>query len=1322
MLLRFTGLIAVLGALYSSAAFGLGLGELNLRSSLNEPMDADITLLNIGNLNSSQVIVRLADDADFRRAGVDKEEVLTGLQFSVETTGRNQGRIAITSRDPILEPYLDFIVEVRWPSGRLLREYTVLLDLPVFSETAPAATASPVRSGNLEPAPSTPQPRPAPRPSRPEPESSSYSGGSTFGRTQNGDTLWNIALKVRPSRAFTVQQTMLAIQRLNPDAFFNGNINRLKSGYVLRVPSADDIASLSTDQAVQEVAQHNRAWRSGDALATQLQTGRTQRSDSSQTQTDSGQLSLVSGRTESGGRVSRSGSGSDDLLADDLSRALENLEVSQRQNSELRSRLDSLEEQLGTLQRLIELKDNQLASLQTGETMPAGSTTTIDSGAATGGDDAGTETDSGAETQAQAEPKPAPAPAPAPKPEPGFLDTYLIPLVVVVLGAVVGVFLFLWKKRRDEDDDGAAEDLVEEEFEEQADLGDQDLDDLGELGDLDEFDEAEEPVAEEEEAAEAEPEPEKPSAQSVTGDAISEADIYIAYGRFDQATDLLQTAISAEPGRTDLRLKLLEVFVEEGNKDGFQEQYLQLESMGDDQAIIAAKELLSTVDGVADWLDDLPESGAAGSEMDSIDEDMGDFAAELESEGFDLGLDDSPAEAPADDSMEDLDLEAELGSLDDLDGLEDGLMSDGDDDLGLEDPSLEDSLDGDFDLELEEELDSPAAPLAEEDDLLSLEDDLDLDESMDLDLELETGSEDDSADALEDLDDLGDLGDLGELEIDEDGADSLELEAETAAVDDDDGFDFDLDDMEVEEESAEPAAELEMGDDLLSLEDELDLDGGEDDLDLADSALETAEEELSELSASEPAVDLEGEADLSLDAMESDEDDFDLGEELEADLGDLDMDLEGELDIEAELAPDDELNLDMPEEDFDLGDEAAAELDLALEPESTDDAEAADATPDADEEMSFDLETESESTDIEEASALESDAIDSELELTTDSSEESDAALDDLLEQMDEDVDADIDLEEEFGELQAPVEDTEPETQESDASEAPEADDAFESLEDEEVDFGELANETDDAFDADSLELEAEAEADSLEDLATSEDFSEMSLDSLDEPETGAGDAEPVAEAPTEINFDNLELEEGEDDLEFDLAEVEASSDTDAQAADPLDELESMVDELESEVAKSGTPEEADELSLDGVDDFDMADLDTVNEESAATDEANDDLGESFDGTDVTGLAAAVGLLPEDDSPTEIRQPEPAPAPEPADEPQIEPEIAIDGGEDEDDFDFLSDSDEVATKLDLARAYIDMGDADGARDILDEVMDEGNAEQKAEAEELLGRI
>jgi pilus assembly protein FimV len=134
---RISSLLVALVALDATSALGLGLGEITLRSALNEPLKAEIRLRGTDDLGSDQIIVRLASSADFDRSGIERLYALTEMRFEVKTAASGEGVVYLRTDQPVREPYMDFLLEVRWPNGRVLREYTVLLDLPTYTTAPP---------------------------------------------------------------------------------------------------------------------------------------------------------------------------------------------------------------------------------------------------------------------------------------------------------------------------------------------------------------------------------------------------------------------------------------------------------------------------------------------------------------------------------------------------------------------------------------------------------------------------------------------------------------------------------------------------------------------------------------------------------------------------------------------------------------------------------------------------------------------------------------------------------------------------------------------------------------------------------------------------------------------------------------------------------------------------------------------------------------------------------------------------------------------------------------------------------------------------------
>lgn len=808
--------IAAASALSSGMAHALGLGEVTLQSSLNQPLVAEIELLEVRDLASNEVIPSLASPEEFVKAGVDRQYFLTDLKFTPVLKPNGKSVIRITSSKTVREPYLNFLVEVLWPNGRLLREYTLLLDPPLYSPQPsvaaapqlPVAAPAPRLSAAPAPAPASAAPAAAPRPVAPAPASRAISGNEY--RTTANDTLWEIAQRVSGG---SVNQAMLAIQDLNPDAFIGGNINRMKSGQVLRLPDEQQIRSRSNAEAIAQVAEQNAAWREGRAVASrQLDATRRTTAGAAPATAETGDsLKLLAAEAGQSTRGSDAGSAGSKALADKLAVTQESLDSTRRENAELQGRVGDLQSQLDKLQRLVELKDSQLAKLQAdlsaASDEPAPEAPATEPEVAPPAEEAATPPatppeeaapdynyseepaapveDSAAATQqpasepaAAVEPvapatpveaaKPAaPAPAPAPAPQSFIDDLMANPMTLGLAGGgallLLLVGLMALSRRNAMKESELQEELADDLSQEQAFASDLDMPEDSFAG-LDD-----EPVQSAQAAGE-----ERVTAQ--TGDALGEADIYIAYGRFNQAAELLQNAINDEPHRSDLRLKLMEVYAELGDREGFARQDNELREIGGVNA--EAEQLKSKYPAIAAFAGAGAMAAAA-----SVDDDMGEFSLD------DLSLDEPAAEAPAS-TAGDLDDAFDL-SLDDLEAdLESDIQS-----AKAEQAPL--SLDDDLDFGL---VDEPAAPAA------SAADDLGFDLALDDDkVELSQPTDDLSAFSL-DLDEpapaVSDEADDFLLSLDDDAplsqsADdlsglSLDLPEEAPSADLDLPADFDL--------------------------------------------------------------------------------------------------------------------------------------------------------------------------------------------------------------------------------------------------------------------------------------------------------------------------------------------------------------------------------------------------------------------------------------------------------------------------------------------------------------------------------------------------
>ena len=251
-----------LTAIAASDSWALGLGDLTLYSHLNEPISAQIELLDAGAIDESDVRISLASAAEFDRFGIAHSVYLTQIRFEIETTERGKF-VALSAAEPLREPYLELVVEARWPTGRLLKDYTVLIDLPpepLSQSDVREAPSSDLSSANDAAAYSS-----VPAESKYVSETSKQPKRGSAYLVKTTDTLWSIATAAAPDGA-TIEQTMLAIVADNPIAFHAQNVNGLKSGYVLQLPdNTDDM--LDSAKALAEVALQNTEWQEGLATS-----------------------------------------------------------------------------------------------------------------------------------------------------------------------------------------------------------------------------------------------------------------------------------------------------------------------------------------------------------------------------------------------------------------------------------------------------------------------------------------------------------------------------------------------------------------------------------------------------------------------------------------------------------------------------------------------------------------------------------------------------------------------------------------------------------------------------------------------------------------------------------------------------------------------------------------------------------------------------------------------------------------------------------------------------------------------------------------------
>ncbi|MEO0422375.1 MAG: FimV/HubP family polar landmark protein [Pseudomonadota bacterium] len=362
----------VLTALSGTAA-ALGLGDITLNSGLNQRLDAQIEIVAAlpGDLNELEAT--LASRELFAQYGIDYPQFLTTLTFQATRTANGEDVLQVRSDQPITEPFVTFLVEANWPRGRLLREYTVLLDPPTFLPGEADAGVAPAVSGgsagtsssggiiggptnsSRSTASSTPPPvAPPGRVSRGTSTGSRSSSngiqtGAEYGPVRRGESLWKIAARARPSGA-SLNQTMMAIYRQNPDAFL-GNMNLLRQGSTLRIPTADAIRGVSTGEAAATLVADTARWR-GEPSSSSAASAPT-----ASTRTAAAAPATAPAATAPELQLVAPEGGDSAALARDLDAAREQNEALQKTVQEQRAQLEQAQERL-------RIRDAELAALE----------------------------------------------------------------------------------------------------------------------------------------------------------------------------------------------------------------------------------------------------------------------------------------------------------------------------------------------------------------------------------------------------------------------------------------------------------------------------------------------------------------------------------------------------------------------------------------------------------------------------------------------------------------------------------------------------------------------------------------------------------------------------------------------------------------------------------------------------------------------------------------------------------------------------------------------------------------------------------------------
>ncbi len=574
---RFTTQLAAAGLIaLPLMAHAAGLGKLSVTSALGQPLTAEIELFAADKAELDSLSASLASDQAFRDARVEFAPILTSLRFSVEKKPSGKAVLKVTSSRPVNDPFIDMLVELNWASGRLVREYTMLLDPPGVATTqtvapTPVTVAAPV----AKPAVAAPAAKPAPQAATtPAPAAAKAPVASPVPKSQaaapdrvtvkRGDTLLRIANQVRPE-GVSLEQTLVGLYRDNTQAF-DGNINRLKAGKTLAVPQAEKVAAIPQQEAVRELKLQADDWRAyRQKLAGAVSAA--PEAKSAPGQASSGKITpKVEDKAKPAPeaqkdvlKLSKAAPPAAAAKADET-RALQEKLRAQEEDAiarekalqESSQRVAMLEKQIQDMQKLVAMKEK--AQSEAAAAPPP------------------------APAPAAEAPKPAPAPAPAPKPAPApaveapqaapeSTENWYDPLLANPMYwggglAALGLGGVLWWMmagggRRRKTSNTALEDSIMSGGEVRpntvigaasggsVNTGDTsfltDFSQAG-LGTIDTHD----------------------------VDPIAEAEVYMAYGRDAQAEEILKEAITKNPDRHEIRVKLLEIYAARRNTTAFE--------------------------------------------------------------------------------------------------------------------------------------------------------------------------------------------------------------------------------------------------------------------------------------------------------------------------------------------------------------------------------------------------------------------------------------------------------------------------------------------------------------------------------------------------------------------------------------------------------------------------------------------------------------------------------------------------------------------------------------------------------------------------------
>lgn len=580
--------IALLGGLTSMQAHALALGRVTVQSTLGEPLRAEIDIPEINAEEAKTLRASVAKSDAYRAAGIEFGATVANMQISLQRRADGRAYLRLSGDRPVREPFVDLILEARWSSGLITRDYTMLFDPPEIrraESVAPAVSAAPFYPPSVAPAPAAPPaPTPTPPPPAPTPAVDTSATQNETIKVKAGDTAGQIAAQYKPA-SVSLDQMLVALLLSNPNAFIGGNVNLIKAGAVLDMPGTDEVQAIPAREASQTIVAQSKDFNefrrklANSAPAVRVDDADRQAAGQIQAKVEDRTIAATTPDklTLSKGAVQGKA-------------AAEEAIARERQANEAAARVAELSKNISELNKLGITPTPAAAPAPAVAPAPAMPTVAVPTpdvlaGAlpATAAPELATAPASGNDAPgepaplaggeplnaAPATPEPAPMPAPVvaktpavippPPPTPSLVDELIDNPLVLAGGAGVLVLLAafgVYRTRRNKGSASVDSSYLESRLQPDSFFGASG----GQRIDTDDADVTGSSMVY------------SPSQLDAAGDVdpVAEADVYLAYGRDLQAEEILKEAIRVTPSRIAIHSKLLEIYAKRGDIKAFE--------------------------------------------------------------------------------------------------------------------------------------------------------------------------------------------------------------------------------------------------------------------------------------------------------------------------------------------------------------------------------------------------------------------------------------------------------------------------------------------------------------------------------------------------------------------------------------------------------------------------------------------------------------------------------------------------------------------------------------------------------------------------------